>query len=163
MHRWAVWEAAGTIVLFFPFLLFVYTCLMRLPVSVTGPVCLPLLECDCLSILREQPCKPAHGPELAWSRCPGGSLAADLEYVIRANLRSVTQKATDAIGLSVTELRAALWHHENMCKHISQAKDKSIQIPQDYCIACKTLRFCVGFLVAGDAALNQLQPIVTRY
>ncbi len=72
------------------------------------PVCLPLLQCDCLSILREQPCKPADGPGLVWSWCPGGSLAADLKYVIRSNLPSVTQEATDAIGLSVIEFGAGL-------------------------------------------------------
>lgn len=50
----------------------------------------------------------ADGPGLAWSRCPGGTSAVDLEYVVRANLHPVTQEAADATGLGVIEFRAGL-------------------------------------------------------
>lgn len=101
-----IFHSPDTAVLFFLFPLHVFMCVSHLPICVTPPVCLPLQVCHCLSILRERPCKPADGPGLAWSWCPGGSLAADLDNVIRAYLRSVTQEATDAIRLDVIELGA---------------------------------------------------------
>lgn len=80
----------------------------HLLVFVTTAVCWPLPPTDCLSILREWPCKPADGPGLARLCCPGDSLVADLEYDIRATLHCVIQEATNAVRLSVAGFSAKL-------------------------------------------------------
>lgn len=155
----------GTVVLFFPFLSVVFTCSQRLPVLIATPACLPLLQCDCLFLeschVSQHMAQSWHGhgaQEAVWLQ----TWRMSLELICPLSLkRSLMQSASVQQSSGQDEPNDALWHYANICKHVSQAKDKSIQIPQDYSITCKTLRFCVGLLVASDAAiLNQLQPIV---